>query len=50
MENVITTQPEENQGNNNLSDDKVKVNIKPDTDDNKVNINFCSFNCICNFK
>jgi len=49
MDQVITTsQPkpqEEQQGN-----DNVKVAIKPETDDNKVNINFCSFNCFCNMK
>ncbi len=42
--------PAENQGNGNLSNDDVKVAIKPETDDNKLNINFCSFNCFCNVK
>jgi hypothetical protein len=54
MENVITDQPisksENAYGDDNLSNDKVKVAIKPETDDNKVNINFCSFNCFCNMK
>jgi hypothetical protein len=54
MDQIVTTsQPkpqEEQQGNDNLSNDNVKVAIKPETDDNKVNINFCSFNCFCNMK
>ncbi len=55
MDQVITTsqpkpQEEQQQGNGNLSNDDVKVAIKPETDDNKVNINFCSFNCFCNMK
>ena len=52
MENIqpITEQPQENQGNDNLSNDKVNVGITPETDNNKLNINFCSFNCFCNVK
>lgn len=46
----ITTDQEEktqNDGNDNLSNDKVKVGIKPDVEDNKVNINICAFTFIC---
>ena len=34
--------PPTKEGDDNLDNDKVKVNIKPDTDDNKTNISICS--------
>jgi hypothetical protein len=39
---------ETKQSNDNLSNDKVDVDIKPETDNNKTNINVCAFNFICN--
>ena len=42
------TQEETKQGNDDLSNDRVDVDIKPETDNNKTNINVCAFNFICN--
>jgi len=46
---VTTSEPTANKGvamKDNLSNDQVGVTIKPETDNNKVNI--CSFTIICN--
>ena len=58
MEREIIEQPEQpnkdqketKQGNDNLSNDNVNVGIKPETDNNKVSINLCSFVCLCYVK